>query len=313
MKKVIVGIPKALLFYHYKSLWLEFFNNLQIEVLISPDTNKQILENGSKHVVDEACLSLKIFMGHIDYLKDKVDYILIPRIECVKLNEKVCTNFLALYDLVNNVFNDIKILNYNVDLEKGESQVDGFIKIGKELGFSYIQTLSAYNEALVKFKKENQKKISINDKKLKSDKLKILVAAHPYNLHDALIGQPIIDYLKQENISVLTSDIYDDYSKFDCKEISKTIYWTYNKRINAAILKYKDFIDGIILLSTFPCGPDSLCNELIIRKIKSVPILYITKDDSSSDAGLITRLESFIDIIKLKKQREQVINEKNNN
>ena len=86
-------------------------------------------------------------MGHVDYLKDKVDYILVPRISCLRTNEKVCTNFLALYDLVCNLFSDSKFLTYNVDVEEKEYEIDGFIKIGKELGFSYITCLNAYKNA----------------------------------------------------------------------------------------------------------------------------------------------------------------------
>ena len=63
-------------------------------------------------------------------------------------------------------------------------------------------------------------------------------------------------------------------------------------------------MDGIILLSTFPCGPDSLCNEMIIRKIKDKPIITIIVDELNNDAGLITRLESFIEILKDKKESE---------
>ena len=48
-------------------------------------------------------------------LKNKCDYILIPRIFSLEKHNQVCTNFNALYDLANNLF-DIKILNYNVDI-----------------------------------------------------------------------------------------------------------------------------------------------------------------------------------------------------
>ena len=49
-----------------------------------------------------------------------------------------------------------------------------------------------------------------------------------------------------------------------------------------------------------PCGPDSMVNEMIIRKFKGIPILNIVLDDQDGTAGLETRLESFIDILKFK-------------
>lgn len=241
-------------------------------------------------------------MGHVDYLKDKVDYILIPRIETLKTNEKMCTNFLCLYDLVNNTFDDINILHYNVDIEKGLTLEEAFLTIGKELNLGYLQVLNAYEQAIQKQKEVYIRKQKAIKKLLEHDNLKILIAAHSYNIEDEQIGKPIINYLKKEEIIPIPTNFYGSDYKCDCASISKTIYWTYNKQIMTAINKLKDKVDGIILLSTFPCGPDSLCNELIIRRVKNIPILYITIDDSDSMTGLITRLESFIDIIKLKKE-----------
>ena len=78
--KIKIGIPRALLYYKYYTLWEHFFKELGLDILISPETNNEILQNGKKYTVDEACLSLKIYIGHVFYLIDKVDYILVPRI-----------------------------------------------------------------------------------------------------------------------------------------------------------------------------------------------------------------------------------------
>ena len=59
-------------------------------------------------------------------------------------------------------------------------------------------------------------------------------------------------------------------------------------------------MDGVILLSAFPCGPDSMINELLTRRIKDVPILNLVLDAQSGTAGVETRLESFVDIIRFK-------------
>lgn len=87
--RIKIGIPRALLYYKYGDLWENFFNDLDCEIVHSPETNNEILEKGKKLSVDESCLSLKIYMGHVDYLIGKVDYILIPRIVCLKKKRKV--------------------------------------------------------------------------------------------------------------------------------------------------------------------------------------------------------------------------------
>ena len=139
--KIKIGIPKSLLYYYYKDLWINFFKYLKIEIILSDISNKEILEKGNTLSNDEACLSLKLYLGHVNNLINKCDYILVPRLFSVKKNEQVCTNFNCLYDLVNNTFNDINILNYNVDLTTKDSELLGFLNLGKDLGFSYINSL----------------------------------------------------------------------------------------------------------------------------------------------------------------------------
>ncbi|HBN96479.1 MAG TPA: hypothetical protein DDZ66_09265, partial [Firmicutes bacterium] len=39
-----IGIPRALYYFHYHALWQDFFRYLGFEVVVSPPTNKQILE-----------------------------------------------------------------------------------------------------------------------------------------------------------------------------------------------------------------------------------------------------------------------------
>jgi len=77
------------------------------------------------------------------------------------------------------------------------------------------------------------------------------------------------------------------------------LYWKYSKESAGAVELAKNNVDGIVFISSFPCAPDSMVNELIIRKIK-LPYLNIIIDDLNSLAGIETRIESFIDIIEQK-------------
>lgn len=297
MDKIKIGIPKALLYYKYKDLWCNFFENLGCDVIISPNTNKETIEIGKKYVLDEACISLKIFMGHVHYLIDKCDYVFIPRISCLKKGEKVCTNFMAIYDLCRNTF-DKDFLHCNIDVTHGEDEEYAFIGLGLELGFSFRKSRDAYKKAKLHEKLMNERRYSKQKMLLaSSEKTKILLVGHPYNLYDNYIGKEIIEFLENENIDILYSDNYDPkYLEVDYKKIAPKNYFTYNKELLGSIAFYQNFVDGIILVSTFPCGPDSLSNEMIIRK-KKIPLLVLTIDELDSNTGLITRLESFTDIL----------------
>lgn len=198
---------------------------------------------------------------------------------------------------MNNLI-DVNILNYNIDLTNNETKLLAFLNLGEKLGKSYISTYKAYKKA------ENiatKKRLSYEKEqiiKLSSPKTKILLAGHSYNLYDALIGQDIINFLTENNIEIIYSDrIPHKIIDSECSKLSTDINWTYNKEIVAAINYYHNKVSGIIIISTFPCGPDSLSTELILHKIKNIPIINLIFDDLSNNTGIITRLESFIDIL----------------
>ncbi|MDD2203689.1 MAG: acyl-CoA dehydratase activase-related protein [Bacilli bacterium] len=292
-----VGIPKALLYHNYHVLWEHFFNELGVDLAYSKSTDKEILERGKKHSIDEACLSLKIYLGHVDYLMDKVDYILVPRIVSLKKYDKLCTNFYALYDIVNNLFNT-KIINYNIDIDNHINEKKAFIRMGKDLGFTRASSVHAYMKAKRIVKRNAKHRFIKQSHLLESPKLKILLAGHPYNLRDKFIGGMVANILKKLDVEIIYSDIYDERESRDkYKSISPRLYWTYNQDIINSILYYQQKVDGIIMITSFPCGPDSLANEMCLRKIDK-PIINLIIDELSSEVGLETRIESFIDIIK---------------
>ena len=97
-----VGIPKGLLYYKYHPFLNTFFNELGAEVINSEDTNRETLNQGVRYCVDEACLPVKIFHGHVAYLIDKSDIIVIPRIMQIREDEYICPKFCGLPEMVNN-------------------------------------------------------------------------------------------------------------------------------------------------------------------------------------------------------------------
>lgn len=302
--EMTVGLPKALLYFKYYHLWETFFETLGIDYIVSPDTNKDILNKGINYTVDEACLSSKIYLGHVAWLMGKCDYILVPRISSFGKTEKVCTKFYAIYDVVNNTFRGSgqKLLYYNIDFKYSENELGAFIKMGVFLGKNKTQSLYAY--FLAKQAQKTQQLIANNEqlKLLEQNGIKILIVAHRYTVLDKYIGEPIVNMLKQMGITVIFGHIADTKEAIArSAEISPTLPWLFSKELVGAIALYRDSIDGIILISTFPCGPDSLVNDIIIRKIKDKPILNLILDGQEGTAGLETRLESFVDIIKYKR------------
>lgn len=324
-----IGIPKGLSTYEYPILYEQFFKLLGIEIVFSDDTNKKILEDGIKYSVDENCLASKIYMGHIKNLidrskKEKIDYIFIPRIASLNKLDTVCVKFYAMYDICKNVFYEtqVQFLDLNVDYLKGDNEFRAFVKLGKKLNKKYIDIVNAYLKARNMQKIYDNKKTKIQLEKLndnkqgnKLPKLNILIVSHSYIVHDKYMGEATCKFLEGQGTNVFFANINDNLlnnkkNKENKKyiKISNSLYWKYSKDLLNGLLEYVDKVDGIIYLSAFPCGVDSLVNEITMRKIKSVPSISIVVDEQEMGTNLYTRLESFVDILEQNKIKNNIKN-----
>lgn len=305
MKKIKIGIPRALLYYRYGVLWKNFFELLGCNVVLSPETNKQIVELGVNNTIDESCLSYKIYIGHVLYLSNICDYILISRVCDYGKKDKVCTRLNGTYDDIKYKISKEQILDYDIEYTKLKFPILGFIKIGFKFSKNIIKILYCYHKA-----KEKQKKYDINQANYEKNKLskpnkKILVLSHFYNIQDKFISKYITSYLEENNIIPIYSNKIDkkitrDFSQY----FSNTLYWKYSKEMIGSLYYSKNMIDGIIFISTYPCGIDSLVNNLAILKNKELPILNLVIDENITELSLETKLESFIDILKQGDQNE---------
>lgn len=291
-----VGIPRGLFYYYYGDLWIAFLDTLEVPYILSEETNREIIDLGMHYATDEMCLSMKIYLGHIASLKGKCDTILVPRIDNYGTKNQTCTNFLAVSDIVRNLFS-IEPLTYNINYEKMETEEEAFKKMGKELGFDELTSLRAYRNATTNINYQRQKQISKNIDILHKKKLKILVVGHPYNLYDAFIGKPILEFLKMNDVEIIHSSLFHENITEELGEkMQQGLYFKYSKNLMGSIVLCEDKVDGIVFVTAFPCGIDSLVNEIAFRYLK-IPHIEIVIDELDSMVGIETRLESFIDVL----------------
>jgi len=88
MKKPVIGVPRGLFYYRYFPFWKTFFAELGTEGVVSPPTDKKILDYGLRCLTDEICLPVKAFCGQAASLKGKCDFVLIPSIYISRLKKQ---------------------------------------------------------------------------------------------------------------------------------------------------------------------------------------------------------------------------------
>ena len=309
-----IGIPKALLYYRYKTMWRTFFEKLGRTVVFSEDSDRSTLEKGAYLSIDECCLASKLYMGHVAALAGKCDAVFVPSIDNLGNMKGFCTKFQALPDLVQNTFGNDAPRIVSCEIDHTDSKIkesQAFTELGQRFGVSKKKAKEAYQEAVRAQKKADEKRakkqaeaLKATEKLSKSERpLRILVAAHPYVVHDAFVGAPLVDMLKSLDVLVLHTDRYDHEKALERSyEFSDTLPWIVNREMIGTILSLYNQVDGIVLMSAFPCGPDSMTNDALMRCIKGKPILSLTVDAQSGTAGLETRLESFVDILRYQKK-----------
>jgi predicted nucleotide-binding protein (sugar kinase/HSP70/actin superfamily) len=136
-----------------------------------------------------------------------------------------------------------------------------------------------------------------------SDRPRVALIGHPYVIYDDQVSMQVAAKLNNFGINVVTPDMVEDYDvHLAAKTLPKKIFWSNSQLLAGAALALIQAprpVDGLIMLTTFACGPDALIGELIIQYAQAynIPSMLLTLDEHTAEAGLITRLEAFTDML----------------
>lgn len=289
-----IGIPRGLLYCKYHPFFNEFFYELGGEIITSEETNKNILDEGVKYSVDEACLPIKIFHGHVASIKDRCDIVIIPRIMRIRKDEYICPKFCGLPEMIKyNVKSMPRIIGEPIYAQSQKSLYN-FAKVAGEYVTKDVGKISkAFLSAV---KKQQEYNTGINDVGYNKS---VVLLGHPYNIYDSFINMNLKKKLNKLGIGIITEELVSEkHIDQQIKELSKKPFWSFaSNSFGAATYLYKNKkIDGVVYISSFSCGIDSIVIELIKDRIDNFPILVLKIDEHTGEAGLDTRIEAFADM-----------------
>jgi predicted nucleotide-binding protein (sugar kinase/HSP70/actin superfamily) len=326
-----IGIPRTLAYFIYFPFWKVFFEELNQEVIVSSPTTREIMDDGVRDAVTDACIPIKLYHGHVADIASQVDYIFGPRLVSVRKHgdfgtETFCPKFLGLPDMVRLSMDNIpEIIDVRVDLKQGK---DEFFKVcsrvGVFLGKSEKEVKKAYHRALKvqkRFKKLLYQNIMPPDAMdilfaqgerkplIAQPDLQIAVVGYPYVIYDDYINGRIVSLLEKENVKIYTQDMLSDkIMNRQARNIPKSMFWYFSNRAVYGALHYmqQKNIDGIIHITAFACGPDAIVDRLLEIEAKrhgQVPYLAIMVDEHTGDAGVRTRVEAFLDMLRFRRDK----------
>lgn len=315
-----IGIPKALLYYQYFPLWSTFFEEMGMEVVVSDPTSKSIMAAGSGRLVAETCLPVKVYCGHVLQLVDKCDFLFVPAIRSIQKNVYNCSKFLGLPDLVKAVIpNCPPIIDLDIDVNKTKVTLHPeTYNIGrwirpkpKNIKEAAARAWQAHLDYTGAMECKHLTALEYLDNKPPAsggEGMTVALIGHPYNIYDEFITHRILHRLRSLGAYVVTPEMAGREA-LGCG-VEKLIgrpYWTYEDEIVGAAGHYlHSDVDGVVAVVSFGCGPDSTMVDVVQRYAKRPdvrPLLTLTIDEHTGEAGLVTRIEAFLDMIARRTRR----------
>ncbi|MDI6704622.1 MAG: acyl-CoA dehydratase activase-related protein, partial [bacterium] len=199
-----VGIPRALLYYRYYPFWEVYFKGLGAEVVISQKTSRGLLEQGIRHTLDDICLPVKAFHGHIISLCGNVDYLFIPRVVSIEKEAYTCPKFIGLPDMVKSSISNLPyIIDTVIDIKK-RSLWNSSLHLGLRFTKNPLKIWVSYKNGRCRqgdFERDGGIPKEV-DLRLNNGGLRIGIVGHPYIIYDAYLNLNLFSKLRKMGVSI---------------------------------------------------------------------------------------------------------------
>lgn len=261
--------------------------------------------------------------GHSLILRGQADFLFVPRLLSLDQKSCFCPRTAGLPEMLRySIPNLPPILDPYVDeRHRGSSLSSSFLEMSKVLGIRSKKVKGALKEALrayQEFQQENRRGdlnpelFPIQRKESLSSnggvKKKIAMVGHPYCLYDPFFNFNALRLMKEAGATILTQEMVSPGEiDSEIERLNKDIYWTFGREILGAGLHYlhSHQIDGLIYLTCFSCGVDSMIEPLLSHKVRedgNTLYLCLMIDEHTGAGGMTTRLEAFLETIERRKK-----------
>ncbi len=308
-KGPVVGIPRALFIYDYLPLLLGFLNALGVRVVLSPKTNKEIIEKSVELSYTDSCFPIKLVHGHAESLKDKVDFILYPcairlgRKEGAENQKYACPLVQASPFIVGQVLDlGERLLIPYIDFSHGyESTAESLADVAVKMGFSRSAGKKAAFAGITAQQQFEAEKAALGKRLLEdlhqSNRLGVVIFARSYMSQDSGANLGIAETLAHLGVVPVPLDFLP-LGLVDVRKYSDRPYWLWESRhiAGAAIVEADPQLFGLVV-TNFGCGPNSFILKIVEDIMGEKPLGQLEIDEHAAEAGIVTRLEAFVDTI----------------
>ena len=309
--KKTIGIPRSLSFHQIGIFWVHLMTKLGFNIVITPETNTEIVDRGISAMTCEACFPVKISHGHADKLKGHCDYHFLPMM--IEMESHQGNNGFYCPYVESNTYMLMSALNLKpkqvikpaIYFKKGKEHMrTAFVEDFKRLGLPISNKAfnKAYDESMEVMDNFNKeiKRVGANILKNLGDKRAIIVVGRPYSAYDSRTNLNLFATFSRLGVHAIPQEFLD-LDNIDIESEYPNMYWGFgNKILQAAKYINQDPRLFGLYLTSFSCGPDSFVLHFFNHEMHRTerPYLELELDEHSAGAGVETRLLAFIDAIK---------------
>jgi predicted CoA-substrate-specific enzyme activase len=299
-----IGIPRVLNIYENYPFWHTFFSELKFKVILSPESNRSVYEEGMETIPSESvCYPAKLAHGHISHLiNEGVDRIFYP---CIPYEEKEfekadnwynCPIVMSYPETIKHNVDEIK--EKNIDYLSPFIPFDKYDRLVKRLCEEFTQLDIPKKEIVTAIEKAWKEKNHFRHdiqtmgvktlKYLSDNNMKgIIVAGRPYHL-DPEINHGLDNIITSLGMAVLTEDSVSHLREVDSK-LRVLDQWKYHSRLYRAaefVSKYENL--ELVQLTSFGCGLDAITTDQTQEILEGHGKVYtLIKIDEVNNLGAV--------------------------
>ncbi|MBF0501253.1 MAG: hypothetical protein HQM09_14030 [Candidatus Riflebacteria bacterium] len=293
-----IGIPRASTFMSLLPFWGTFFREIGCLPVLSDPSGTETLALGLKHLPAPVCLPVKLTAGHVNALLAKgVDYVFIPSMMRLPGDapeqSHACPYSMSVPFMITGTRAD-KLLSPVLSLMDEENFVAGFSSCIEILKTSESRIRESYRSS-VRAQKNFDELLRIRGRQLIAAggyRYLFVVIGKPYNTFDGYLNLSLFERLRRQSVLALP----EKYLTINGTEMITSLPWRFSADMYRAVTYVAD-VEGMfpVIISNFGCGPDAFTFKHIEDRLGKKPHLMLEFDEHRGEAGLITRIEAFID------------------
>lgn len=308
----VIGINKSFHTHTAFPLFYNFFTELGFKVILS----ERIHDSGLERELTSFCYPAQLSMGlFADLIEKKPDYYFLPTILEMYVEDAeyhrldfncTCVFVSGETFFIKQAYKDLldmkKVLDPKFNFAYGfGSQYAAFSDLAKRMGISDEAAISeAHTRAVAMQNRFQEELYEIGAQALKKleknpNQFAVVLIGRTYNSFADEANKNIPRKFASHGVTLLPYDMFD----FRSKTIEDNMYWEGGKKILKVAKVVKEHPQLFAAyISNFSCGPDSMILTTFRGIMGRKPSLTLELDSHSADAGINTRIEAAIDIIK---------------